>query len=114
MRLPLYHATHSSVANSTALTPFHGPRRWISSALNNPITLSAKGRTSRRLNIAGVKVDPLEIERVILALPQVSAATVSSVAGERGMEVITARVVVAGGREISREALVAHCRRELA
>src|SRR2546425_8977806 len=40
-RLPLHHATHSSVANSTSSSPFHGPRRWISSVLNNPITVSA-------------------------------------------------------------------------
>lgn len=73
-----------------------------------------EGRISQRLNIAGVKVDPVEIERVILALPQVEQAMVSSVIGERGMEMIKARVVVAAGRQLQREALIAHCRAELA
>jgi long-chain acyl-CoA synthetase len=76
--------------------------------------LVLEGRTSLRLNIAGVKVDPVEIERVILGLPQVRKAAVSSVIGERGMELIKARVVVAEGVELLRETLIAHCRRELA
>jgi len=37
----LYHATHSSVANSTSSTPFQGPRRWISSVLYSPMRDSA-------------------------------------------------------------------------
>jgi|GEM_PF-1746298 len=35
----LNHATHSSVASSTASRVFHGPRRWISSALYKPLIL---------------------------------------------------------------------------
>jgi long-chain acyl-CoA synthetase len=61
-----------------------------------------------------VKVDPVEIERVILGLPQVERAMVSSVIGERGMEMIKAKVVVAAGLQLQREALIAHCRAELA
>jgi hypothetical protein len=37
-------ATHSSVANSMSASSFHGPRRWISSVLNNLITVSAGQR----------------------------------------------------------------------
>lgn len=38
----LNHETHSSVANSTAWRVFHGPRRWISSALYRPLIVSAR------------------------------------------------------------------------
>src|ERR1700710_202986 len=37
----LNQSTHSSVANSTASKLRQGPRRWITSALNRPITVSA-------------------------------------------------------------------------
>jgi hypothetical protein len=37
----LNHATHSSVAYSTSSKPRHGPRRWITSVVNSPITDSA-------------------------------------------------------------------------
>jgi hypothetical protein len=35
------HATHSSVASSTDSRFFHGPRRWITSALDSPLIVSA-------------------------------------------------------------------------
>src|SRR5207237_7936230 len=38
-RRVLYHATHSSVANSTSSTPFHGPRRRTTSVLYSPMTV---------------------------------------------------------------------------
>ena len=38
----LNQSTHSSVANSTASQVRHGPRRWITSVLNSPITVSAR------------------------------------------------------------------------
>src|SRR3954466_4809850 len=37
----LYQSTHSRVANSTASNERHGPRRWITSVLTSPITVSA-------------------------------------------------------------------------
>ncbi len=77
-------------------------------------TLVLSGRRSPRLNIAGVKVDPVEIERVILDLPQVAQVAVSSLIGERGMEMIRARVVLRPHQELRREALLDHCRKELA
>jgi long-chain acyl-CoA synthetase len=77
-------------------------------------TLVLSGRRSRRLNIGGVKVDPVEIERVILDVPQVAQVAVSSVIGERGMEMIRARVVLRPHQELRREALIDHCRRQLA
>jgi long-chain acyl-CoA synthetase len=77
-------------------------------------TLVLSGRRSLRLNIAGVKVDPVEIERVILDFPQVAQVAVSSVIGERGMEMIRARVVLRPHQELRREALIDHCRKELA
>jgi long-chain acyl-CoA synthetase len=77
-------------------------------------TLVLSGRRSLRLNIAGVKVDPVEIERVILDVPQVAQVAVSSVIGERGMEMIRARVVLRPHQELRREALIDHCRKKLA
>ena len=79
---------------------------------NGRLVLS--GRRSLRLNIAGVKVDPVEIERVMLDFPQVAQVAVSSVIGERGMEMIRARVVLRPHQELRREALIDHCRKELA
>jgi long-chain acyl-CoA synthetase len=76
--------------------------------------LVLEGRTSLRLNIAGVKVDPVEIERVILILPQVAQVAVSSVTGDRGMEMIKASVVLRAGQDLRRETLIEHCRKELA
>ena len=72
------------------------------------------GRLSGRLNIAGIKVDPVEIERVILSLPQVSEVAVTGVTGARGLTVIKAAVVVRRGESLELEAVIAHCRRELA
>ena len=77
-------------------------------------SLVLEGRTSLRLNIAGVKLDPVEIERVIFALPQVAQVAVSSVTGGRGMEMIKASVVLRAGQDLRRETLVEHCRKELA
>ena len=77
-------------------------------------TLVLSGRRSLRLNIAGVKVDPVEIERVILDVPQVAQVAVSSVIGERGMEMIRARIVLRPHQDLRREALIEHCRKELA
>jgi long-chain acyl-CoA synthetase len=76
--------------------------------------LLLQGRTSLRLNIAGVKVDPVEIERVILDLPEVANVLVSSVLGERSLEVIKASLVLTPGRQLKRETVISHCRRGLA
>lgn len=73
-----------------------------------------EGRMSLRLNIAGVKVDPVEIERVIQSMPQVAQVAVSSVIGERGMALIKASVVVRQGEALQREAVVGRCRERLA
>lgn len=61
-----------------------------------------------------MKVDPVEIEHVILALPQVAQVAVSGVIGERGMEMIKASVVLRAGQNLRREMLIEHCRKELA
>src|SRR5205823_12134326 len=41
MRRLLNQSTHSRVAYSTASKDFHGPRLWITSALNRPLMVSA-------------------------------------------------------------------------
>src|SRR5437762_13045847 len=58
MRRLLNQSTHSRVAYTTASKDFHGPRLWITSALNRPLMVSASERivvavtdtADRRLN----------------------------------------------------------------
>src|SRR6476646_6674944 len=48
----LNQSTHSSVAYSTVSNDRHGPRRWMTSVLNRPITVSASASDAadRRLD----------------------------------------------------------------
>jgi len=82
----LYHATHSSVANSTSSTPFQGPRRWISSVLHvahrRPARPAADALQSRRSHPAGTPDvrsrtrslgrDLLGCRQAVLAVPLVT------------------------------------------
>ncbi|MDX1382486.1 MAG: class I adenylate-forming enzyme family protein [Thermoanaerobaculia bacterium] len=72
------------------------------------------GRMTRRLNIAGIKVDPVEVETVLRSIPGVEGARVKGVEGRRGVDSIHATVLVAEGVELSRQDVIAHCRDRLA
>ncbi|WP_280315133.1 AMP-binding protein [Nocardia abscessus] len=63
---------------------------------------------------AGFNVYPAEIERVLCMHPAVALAAVAAVPDAMKGELAKAYVVVKPGAEISREALIAHCRAQLA
>jgi acyl-CoA synthetase (AMP-forming)/AMP-acid ligase II len=72
------------------------------------------GRKGRVINMAGVKIDPVEIEQAVEALLGVSACRVDAVPNGREGEVIRARVVTRPGFDITRRAVIAQCREHLA
>jgi long-chain acyl-CoA synthetase len=63
---------------------------------------------------AGFNVYPAEIERVLCMHPAVALAAVAAVPDAMKGELAKAYVVVKPGAEVSREALIAHCRAQLA
>jgi long-chain acyl-CoA synthetase len=71
-------------------------------------------RLKDMINVAGLKVYPAEVEDVLYGHAGVSEAAVigaeDAVTGER----VEARVVARPGHAVSEEALLAHCRREIA
>ena len=72
------------------------------------------GRLGRVLNIAGVKVDPVEVERVVETLPNVASCHVDAVPNGRGGELIRASVVPREGLPVTRREVIEQCRRQLA
>ena len=72
------------------------------------------GRMRRVINMAGVKVDPVEVEQAVEALAGVSACHVDAVPNGRDGEVIRARVVTSGGYDVTRRDVIAQCRGRLA
>ena len=77
-------------------------------------TLHLTGRIGRVMNIAGVKVDPVEVERAVEMLEGVSSCHVDAVAQAMGSEVIRARVVAREGFELTRREIIEQCRLHLA
>ena len=76
--------------------------------------LYLSGRVRTLINVAGLKVDATEVERVIEMLDAVAACRVDSVPGGPAGELIRARIVPRGGRELTRREIVVHCREQLA
>lgn len=76
--------------------------------------LHLTGRKGRVMNIAGVKVDPVEVERVVEMLPNVASCHVDAVLNARGGEVIRARVVSREGLPVTRREVIEQCRGQLA
>ncbi len=76
--------------------------------------LHLRGRIRRGINLCGIKVDPVEIERVIGELPSVRSVRVDGVADEDGMERIRARIRLIPGATPSRSDVVKQCRARLA
>lgn len=77
-------------------------------------TLHLTGRIGRIMNIAGVKVDPVEVERAVEMLAGVASCHVDVVRHGLGGEVIRARVVARSGFELTRRDVIEHCRQYLA
>ena len=72
------------------------------------------GRTRRMINMAGVKVDPAEIEQAVESLEGVVACHVDADSGDRESELIRARIELREGFEMTRSHVISHCRRRLA
>jgi long-chain acyl-CoA synthetase len=72
------------------------------------------GRMGRVLNIAGVKVDPLEVERAVEQLSGVAFCHVDTVPNALGGDVIRARVVRRLGFQLTRREVIEQCRKQLA
>jgi len=71
-------------------------------------------RMGRVMNIAGVKVDPVEVERVVEMLPNVTSCHVDAVPNRRGGELIRARIVPREGHQVTRREVIEQCRLQLA
>lgn len=76
--------------------------------------LHLTGRMSRVMNIAGVKVDPVEVERAVETLSNVASCHVDAIPNESGGEVIRARVSVREGLAVTRRDVIEQCRSQLA
>lgn len=82
--------------------------------LDSAGNLHLTGRLGRVMNIAGVKVDPVQLERVVEMLPNVESCHVDAVPNGQGGDVIRARVVPRQGLQVTRRDVIEQCRRELA
>jgi acyl-CoA synthetase (AMP-forming)/AMP-acid ligase II len=71
------------------------------------------GRMGRGINIAGTKIDPIEVERVVEMLPNVASCHVDAVPNARGGDFLRARVVSRQGLPVTRREVIEHCRRHL-
>ncbi len=76
--------------------------------------LHLTGRIGRVMNIAGVKVDPVEVERAVEMLAGVASCHVDTVPNGEGGEVIRARVVQREGFQVTRREVIEQCRRHVA
>jgi long-chain acyl-CoA synthetase len=72
------------------------------------------GRRRRVINLKGVKVDPCEIENLILEHPAVAGCLVMPADRGGGDEIVSARISVREGRSVSRAEIIEHCRACLA
>jgi long-chain acyl-CoA synthetase len=70
------------------------------------------GRQSRFINVAGRKVNPVDVEAVLASFPNVTKASVVAMRDEQGNE--SAKAVVYCSQPVAREALTAFCRERLA
>jgi long-chain acyl-CoA synthetase len=83
-------------------------------SLDSSGRLHLAGRIGRVINIAGVKVDPVEVERVLEMLPAVASCLVDTVDNGAGGQVIRARVLARAGCQLTRREVIDQCRRHLA
>ncbi len=70
------------------------------------------GRRKKFINASGVKVDPVEIETVLLSFPKVREARVAGITTDRGTEIIKATLVTQ--KDCSVQEVIRHCRGRLA
>ena len=82
--------------------------------LDDAGNLYLTSRLGRVMNIAGVKVDPAEVERVVEMLIKVASCHVDLVSNGGDGTVIRARVVAREGQTVTRREVIQQCRRQLA
>jgi acyl-CoA synthetase (AMP-forming)/AMP-acid ligase II len=76
--------------------------------------LQLLGRIRPLINLSGTKVDPVEVENAILALPAVNTCKVFAQSGQHHNQVLKAVIAVREGSALNRLEVVAHCRQFLA
>jgi acyl-CoA synthetase (AMP-forming)/AMP-acid ligase II len=76
--------------------------------------LNLKGRIRPVVNLSGTKVDPVEVENAIRALPGVCACSVFSVKGPHHNHILKTVITLHEGARVDRADIVNHCRRALA
>ncbi len=74
--------------------------------------LYISGRKKRVINAAGVKIDPVEIENVLLSFHKIKEAFVVGVKNKRGMEIIKAILVAHPDCKVSE--VIGYCKHRLA
>jgi long-chain acyl-CoA synthetase len=72
------------------------------------------GRMRPWINAGGTKIDPVEVQRVIRQIPGVLDCTVEAEAGPGGKDIVAASIVAESGGELTRAAVMQHCRKHLA
>ncbi len=72
------------------------------------------GRNNDMIKAGGIWVSPAEVENVLIGHPEVLEAAVVGARDEAGLETVVAFVLPASGATPSEEALVAHCRDQMA
>lgn len=74
--------------------------------------LALTGRTDNMINVAGVKVDPVEIQQVLTSMPGIAQALAFGARDASGLETIKVLLVTDG--KISTEDVFQYCRNRLA
>ena len=76
--------------------------------------LYVTGRMTDVIISGGLNVYPAEVERVLAMLPDVRQAAVFGIPHARWVEGVAAAIVLVPGATLDRDAVIEHCRRELA
>jgi long-chain acyl-CoA synthetase len=71
-----------------------------------------QGRKSNLINVAGMKVDPNEVEKVIMSLPEVKEAAVVGIDSESGSQIVKA-VIVANDINLDTKTVIHFCIKHL-
>jgi len=72
------------------------------------------GRIRPWINAGGIKVDPVEVQNALRHMPGVRDCLVRAEPGPRDIEVVAAYIAAESGVELTRAAVIAHCRGRLA